>query len=133
MSDVVEHRIISLEKGSHLNHTKVWYENLTDTTAYLIGVPRRDDSPVLLDSIAGYIAYADPTDRLPGNTAILGLVFESPMKNYGELHGHIGAQGMVAPGDTITYNWGFTWPKSDITDMDNWVLYLKKAAQKADD
>lgn len=129
MKDIIEHRLISLDKGSHLNHTKVWYDNLTRPADYYIGVPRRDDSAAVIDSIAGFIAYADPSDKRPGNTAMLGLVFESPMRDYGERDGHIGAVGTVASSDTIVYNWGFTWPQSDIKDMGNWVKYLKTFAQ----
>ena len=125
---LTEHRLISLEAGSHLNRTKVWYEGQTRPHSYIIGFPRCDNSEAMLDSISGCIAYADPTDKRPGNTAMLGLVFENPMKNYGERGGHISATGTVAPGDTITYNWGFTWPKSDIDNMDDWKNYLLSVA-----
>lgn len=122
---VQEHRIISLQAGDHLNRTKVWYEGQTLPLDFFIGVPRRDDSKAEIDSVAGFIAYADPTDMRPGNTAILGLVMAPEMKAYGLHQGHIGARGVVNPGDTIAYCWGFTWPQSDIKDMDNWIIYLK--------
>lgn len=125
---IIEHRIISLDAASHLNTTKVWYENQTKPIDYIIGVPRRDDSNAIIDSITGYVAYADPTDHRPGNIAMLGLVFENSMRSYGEIKGHIGAIGTVAPGDTVTYRWGFTWPKSDITTMTKWGNYLRYIA-----
>ena len=122
---VREHRLISLESGSHLNKTKVWYEGQTLPLEYFIGVPRRDGSEAVIDSIGGFIAYADPTDGRPGNTAMLGLVLDRPAGSYREHEGHIGAGGTVNPGDTVTYHWGFTWPKSDIPDMHQWTSYLK--------
>lgn len=128
MDSIVEHRLISLRSGDHLNRTKVWYENQTKPLDYIIGVPRRDDSAAVTDSVTGYVAYADPTDRLPGNTAILGLVYDNGMRCYGEHHAHIGAIGTVMPGDSISYLWGFTWPKSDIKDMEAWTAYLSAAA-----
>lgn len=122
---VREHRIISLDAGSHLNRTKVWYEGQTLPLEFFIGVPRRDESKAEIDSIAGYVAYADPTDKREGNTALLGLVMAPGMHSYGESQGHIGARGTLNPGDTVSYAWGFTWPKSDIKDMENWKIYLK--------
>ncbi len=124
MDSVVEHRIISLEAGSHLNKTRVWYDNLTDTAQFLIGVPRRDDSPAIIEPEKRYVAYADPTDLRPGNTAILGIIYDVPMEKYGEFYGHIGAAGTIHPGDTVYYRWGFTWPGSDIKDMKGWTEYL---------
>lgn len=130
MDSVIENRVISLAAGEHLNLTQVWYENLADTARFIIGVPRRDNSLAIINQAAGYVAYADPTDRLPGNTAMLGIVYDILMQEYGEFDGHIGAIGSVAPGDTISYRWGYTWPKSDITDMASWNEYLEKQTKK---
>lgn len=130
MEGVVENRIISLSAGDHLNVTKVWYENQTRPMKYIIGVPRRDDSKAIIEPSRGYVAYADPTDKLPGNVAMLGVVYDEKMDLFGEFEGHIGAVGTVAPGDTIDYRWGFTWPGSDIKTMKNWNKYLRKVKKK---
>lgn len=119
---LVEHRIISLANGTHLNDTKVWYENQKTPLGYVVGVPRRDESKAMCGN--GIIAYGDPTDKQPGHTAYIGVVVPKGVTEYGERQGHITAKGTVNPGDTISYSWGFTWPGSDITDMTSWVEYL---------
>lgn len=128
MDSIVEHRIITLDKGSHLNDTRVWYDNLKDTTQYIIGVPRRDDSPAVIEPAAGFLAYGDPTDHIEGNTALLGIIPQGDITSWGEHNGHIAVIGTVAPGDTISYRWGFTWPSSDIKTMEEWTAHLAQQA-----
>lgn len=125
MDSVVEHRIIELESQTHFNKTRVWYDNLTDTTRFIIGVPRRDDSPAVIEPAKGYIAYRHPTDGDPSHDAILAIIPDSPVSEYCEHAGHIAVLGSVATGDTITYRWGYTWPKSDLPDMKSWIEYIE--------
>lgn len=125
---VTEHRLITLEAGSHLNRTEVWYEGQKSEHCFMTGVPRRDDSPAVTDAANSLIAYADPCDHQEGHTAMLGIVFESPVSDITEHCGHIALLGSVSPGERIVYWWGNTWPSSDIADMEGWRRYLEQKA-----
>lgn len=127
-SNVIEHRLITLDRGTHLNTTSVWYENLSAPRRILAGVPRRDESTATLDNANGFITYADPTDRREGNIAMLGLILPEGMRELTERDGHIVAVGTINPTDTLTYRWGFTWPKSDIRSMEEWNGYMQRIA-----
>lgn len=59
---VVEHRLISLDAGSYLNNTEVWYDGLSGNADVVVGFPLRDDSPSFISE--GIIAYSDPTQDL---------------------------------------------------------------------
>lgn len=123
-SSVVEHRLISLDAGSHLNRTRVWYDGLTVPTSVTAGFPRRDDSASIADATAGIIAYADPTQGPDNGRALLGVYFPAGIREICERDGHILGITDYAPGDTLEYYWGFAWDKTDIKDPEEWKQYL---------
>ena len=125
-SAVVEHRIITLDAGSRLNRTRVWYDGLSSPAMIAAGVPRRDDSPAILDSENGFIAYADPTQGTDNGKAILAVYFPDGLRNTREQQGHILGITGYNPGDTLTYYWGFSWSRaggiSDLSGMKEYIL-----------
>ena len=62
-SNVIETRIIQLDKGSQLNKTTVTYDYLTQATPVAAGLVLHAANPkgYAYDASAGYISYADPT------------------------------------------------------------------------
>lgn len=123
-SAVVEHRLISLDAGSYLNDCKVWYDGLSGSRKIVAGVPRRDESEAIVDSAAGIIAYADPTQGPDNGKAMLGVIVANPVEDIVERDGHILAVTTIEPGDTLSYRWGFAWDREDIGTMTRWKDYL---------
>ena len=125
---VTEHRLITLDSGSHLNKCKVWFDGLSGSRKIVAGVPRRDDHRAYLDAERGIVAYADPTQGPDNGRAMLGVRMPGAEKAY-EAHGHILLEKTIAPTDTLEYEWGFAWDRArnaDIPDFDAWLDYLKK-------
>lgn len=129
VGDLTEHRLITLDAGSHLNKCNVWYDGLNSSQTVVAGFPRRDESAAVMDSMT-MLAYADPTQG-PGNgKALLGIVLDKPAKEMLESSGHIIARSEIAPRDTFSYSWGFAWDKTDIKTLAEWNEYLAKYSKK---
>lgn len=128
-SAVVEHRVITLDSGSHLNEAKVWYDGLSSPRKVAAGFPRRDDAPALLNATEGIIAYSDPTQGTDNGRALLGVVIPEGADSAFEGQGHILATTVLEPSDTLQYNWGFAWSRTDIDTMYKWVQYLEQFAK----
>lgn len=124
-SAVVEKRLISLDSGCHLNHCLVWYEGLSADSDIVAGFPRRDNSVAVMDSSAGIVAYADPTQGPDNGKALLGLIIPSAENlSVAETSDHILARTTISPSDTLDYYWGFAWDRADIADIATWRKYL---------
>lgn len=142
--EVVEHRTITLDRGSFLNHTSVYYENLKEPSAILAGLvmhhPHND--LYILDEDKGYIAYADPTEDSSGQNGeiFVGLSFPKegvktevrpltePEKQIGDkkILGHLVGIDTVKPSDRFTYYWGAAWSKANFKDLDAWGTHLEQ-------
>ena len=131
-SAVTEHRIITLDAGRHLNTARVWYDGLTAPVTVAAGVPLRDDSPVFTDAAKGILAYSDPTQGPDNGRAMLGVVMNGA-DSIVEKQGHIVAMTTLAPGDTLSYSWGFAWDRADITTPEAWQQYLLDYAARQDE
>lgn len=83
-SNVIETRIISLDKGSQLNKTVVSFDNLQETTPVVTGIVLHKQNPTgySFDANAGYIAYADSTENAANNNGVIyiGAVFPANIK-----------------------------------------------------
>lgn len=123
-SAVVEHRIITLDAGEHLNHTTLWYDGLTAPQTIVAGFPLRDDSPTYTDSSTGIVAYADPTQGPDNGRAQLGLIIPGGADSTFTAQGHVLAAKSLQPGQAYHYWWGFSWDRADIPSMEAWIEYL---------
>lgn len=130
---VVEHRIISLDKGSNYNKCTVWYEGLKKTTDLAMGlvVHQEDTESIICDN--DMVLYADPTDNPKAQNfqIYVGALFPNGVKATKALllkeaangiAGH--AVGIVAyqPGSKYTYYFGSAWSKNDVRTMNEWKL-----------
>ena len=145
-SSIVETRIITLDAGSHLNHTLVKFQLRTennDGTYKYEDVTNRDIvTGIALREKGGnsyhtdrYISYAAPTqvllneeiETINGNengTHFIGHVFLKPVKNTSNAQGHTLAYNNYNQKTGFEYYWGFGWDKADIESHDQWNKYL---------
>lgn len=134
-ANVVETRILSLDKGSNFNKMTVSYDGLSSSCNLAAGVVihTEDTSSVVLND--KYVAYADPTDNpkaqnfqiyvaslFPyGVNSTKKLMYSNPTRGNS---GH--AVGIVnyKPGDKFTYYFGSAWSKYDCHTFSEWQLRI---------
>ena len=133
-SNVVETRIIQLDKGSQLNKTTVSYEYLTQATPMAAGLVLHAANPegYAYDAAKGYISYADPTTNAEAGNGIVyvGAVFPASVqtttqlfeKPVGDALGHVLGISTYEPGNDFVYYWG--------SKAEDWTNYLKDYAEK---
>lgn len=129
---VVEHRLLSLDKGSHFNEITVWYDGLSRDCQLASGVVvhSADTTNMLLGKDCAL--YADPTDRPEkiSEQVYVGTLYTSDVKtkflptaeNIKGVAGH--AIGVVnyKPGSRFTYYFGSSWSGGDIRTWQEWQL-----------
>ena len=83
MKNVVEHRIISLDKGSNFNKMTVWYDGLTTPTDFATGFPIHEEDTETKTFAKDYVSYADPTDNIEVNNSqvYVGVLFPYGVDN----------------------------------------------------
>ena len=141
-SNVVETRIIQLDKGSQLNKTTVSYEYLTQATPVAAGLVLHAANPegYAYDAAKGYISYADPTTNAEAGNGIVyvGAVFPASVqtttqlfeKPAGDALGHVLGISTYEPGNDFVYYWGSGWSKYGFEKAEDWTNYLKDYAEK---
>lgn len=130
-----ETRLISLDKGEFLNHTRVSFAE-TPYKRIGAGIVIHSQNPNGYEASPeqGYIAYADLTDDSnAGNGVIyIGVVpvaaasmcvdlYDSPR---GDAIGHILAKQAYTAGEWYEYYWGSGWSKGFMPDWQAWKEYL---------
>lgn len=142
-SNVIETRIIQLDKGSQLNKTTVTYANLSQPTPVTGGLVIHAANPEGYSHSAeeGYTAYADPTTDAKADNGIVyvGAVFpdsdlETKVKLFdkpiGDALGHVLGVCTYQPDDTFVYYWGSGWSKYGFPSDKDWTDYLKSFSQQ---
>lgn len=146
-SNVVETRIISLDKGSQLNKTIVSYSNLQEITPMVAGIVLHKENPMgySYSADAGYIAYADSTQNAHNGNGVIyvgavvpvnlhevkaQLFLESEQKEHGGALGHVLAISNYEPGTEFVYYWGSGWSKYGFAADTDWTRYLEEFAKK---
>lgn len=122
---ITERRVISLDKGSHLNHCEVFYEGLTKPRDVVVGFPKRGLPEEYADVAKGIIAITDPTQGPDNGTIFLGVKIQNPCSGTSELDNHYLMQLQINPGQTLSYDWGFAWDRTDIPTFQAWTDYLR--------
>lgn len=144
-SEVIETRLITLDKGSYLNKTEISYANLPEPKTVVTGLVLHPQNPdgYVANTAGRYIAYADSTNNVNRNNGVIfvGAVFTPSLENTGvkwfdKEQAKVGALGHVLgystckPGTDYVYYWGSGWSKADMPDMQSWEKYLKEYACK---
>ena len=138
MKNVVEHRIISLDKGSNFNKMTVWYEGLTHPTDFVTGFPIHEEDTETKTLAKDYVSYADPTDNIEVNNSqvYVGVLFPNGVDNtYYQLFDkkHDGATGHalglkrgLKDGEKYSYYFGAAWSKYDVRSYTEWQIRIKE-------
>ena len=131
--NVVEHRIISLDKGSNYNKVTVWYEGLTVNTRLAAGVVLHQEDLESIETDDDMVLYADPTDNPAGQNfqIYVGVLFPEGVETTTRLlnptvvngnAGHLVGITTYKPGQKYTYYFGSAWSKNDVRTFDEWEL-----------
>ena len=131
--NVVEHRIISCDKGSNFNKMTVWFEGLTKPRDMVAGVVIHSEDTKSVVCGDNYVIYADPTDNpAKQNFQIyVGVLFPNGVKSTKTMmydtpsNGNAGhGVGVMTyqPNEKYTYYFGSAWSKNDVRTMNEWKL-----------
>lgn len=129
---ITEHRLISLDRGSHYNKITVWYDGIKQPTAWASGVVLNGEGELALDK--EYVLYADPTDNPKVNQSqiFVGTLFPNGIDETTRLNGNKNhGLGIVRKydGRPYTYYFGSAWSNYDVKTFAEWKLlandYLK--------
>lgn len=138
MKNVVEHRIISLDKGSNFNKMTVWYDGLTTPTDFATGFPIHEEDTGSKTFAKDYVSYADPTDNIEVNNSqiFVGVLFPEGIDNtYYQLFDkkHDGATGHalglkrgLKNQEKYSYYFGAAWSKYDVKSYAEWQIRIKE-------
>lgn len=131
---VIEHRLITLDAGSHLNRTSVRYEGQDSTIDIVTGFAVKNGSDAVTSGTPRHIAYVDPTQGPDNGKIFVGCVFAAPALAdtlLSDPDSYV-ALNTLAPGRAFTYLWGFGWDRSDVPSLEAWNEILDKAARALD-
>lgn len=131
--NVVEHRIISCDKGSNFCKMTVWYEGLTKPCDMVAGVVIHSEDTESVVCGENYVLYADPTDNpTKQNFQIyVGVLFPNGVKATKQMmfdkpsNGNSGhGVGVITyqPNEKYTYYFGSAWSKNDVRTLNEWKL-----------
>lgn len=132
-ANVVENRLLSLDKGSNFNRMEVWFDGLTQPRKLAAGVVihSEDTESVVLGK--DMVLYADPTDNpakqnfqiyvgalFPyGNVATQRVADAVPVDGAA---GHAVGVTEYKPGERFVYYFGSAWSKNDVRTFNEWKL-----------
>ena len=137
MKNVVEHRIISLDKGSNFNKMTVWYDGLTQATDFATGFPIHEEDTETKTFAKDYVSYADPTDNIEVNNSqvYVGVLFPEGIdhtyyqlfdKKHDGATGHaLGLKRGLKNGEKYSYYFGAAWSKYDVKSYAEWQIRIK--------
>ncbi|MFR9534857.1 MAG: DUF4861 family protein [Rikenellaceae bacterium] len=137
---VTEKRRITLDAGTNFNRIEVTYEGLTKPTKVIAGIVLHD--PAEIHQITeNTVAYVEPMHD-SGWQTYLGLIFdnskmkpvldmfdEAGRKAHGGAYGHIQAEGVYSPGDTLVYYMGAGWNGWEFEGYDEWLELIRVAGE----
>lgn len=137
MKNVVEHRIISLDKGSNFNKMTVWYDGLTIPTDFATGFPIHEEDTETKTFAKDYVSYADPTDNVEVNNSqvFVGVLFPEGIdhtyyqlfdKKHDGATGHaLGLKRGLKNLEKYSYYFGAAWSKYDVRSYAEWQIRIK--------
>ena len=133
--NVVEHRIVSLDKGSNFNRMTVWYEGLSKPRDLAAGVVihSADKESVVIGN--NFVQYADPTDQpkkygfqlyvaalFPNGAATQKLMYDRPSDG---VEGHaIGIKRGLKNNERYSYFFGSAWSEYDVRSQAEWQIRI---------
>lgn len=135
--DVIETRLITLDRGEWLNRTTVSYEGLTHPYPLTTGIVihKQNKRAYTIDRDKRYLAYVDLTDNpANGNGAIfIGIVnaqlpdsitYVQFEREIADAVGQLQTFATLMPHDIYTYYWDSGWSKGGVRGTEAWIKYL---------
>ena len=122
---IIEHRLISLDRGSHYNKMTVWYEGIKQPTDWASGIVLNGEGQSLLGH--DYVPYADPTanPKVHQSQIYVGALFPNGIDETKILKGNknhgLGILRQYS-GKPYTYYFGSAWSSYDVRTMTEWQL-----------
>lgn len=136
---VVESRVVTLDKGTHLNRCEVTYDNLGEAHKVAAGIVVHKSHPeaYVMNKKLGYVAYADAMDHPEAMNGLIyiGCLFPEGLKTVKYVpvaKEEAGAVGHVVgicdykPHTVFTYYFGSAWSKYDMPDFGVWQESLAR-------
>jgi len=126
---ITEHRIVSLDRGSHFNRMTVWYDGILSPMALAAGVVLHGSDNLALGR--NYVQYADPTDnpQLHQSQVFVATLFPQGVSEIRLLEGDLNhGIGIVNnyQGSPYTYYFGSAWSGYDIRSQAQWQLTINE-------
>ncbi|MCD8203176.1 MAG: DUF4861 domain-containing protein [Prevotella sp.] len=131
--NVIEHRLISLDKGSNFNKMTVWFDGLSKPADMVAGVVIHTEDTESVAYGDDYVVYADPTEvpEKQNFQIYVGVLFPNGVKETkgimldtpeNGIAGH--GVGMITyqPDEKYTYYFGSAWSKNDVRTFNEWQL-----------
>jgi rhamnogalacturonyl hydrolase YesR len=124
---ITEHRLVSLDRGSHFNCMTVWYDGIPKPVALASGVVLHSDEGLVLGK--DYVQYADPTDRpeLHQSQVYVATLFPEGVSETKMLKGELNhGIGIVKnyQGAPYTYYFGSAWSLYDVLSQAQWQVVI---------
>ena len=138
---VVERRIITLDKGSRLNRVEIHFDGLDRPQPLVVGIVVHKENPQGYRLGADYLATADLGDRNVGKNGEMycgvrfsGTFDKTTFVPLGQpvagAVGHVLGYTTYVPGTVLTYWFGSAWSKGGVPDLDAWETLLKQFKKK---
>ena len=122
---ITEHRLISLDRGSHFNRMTVWYDGIKEPMTFATGVVLHSEDHLLLGK--NYVLYADPTDnpKVHQFQIYVATLFPQGVDKTIKFEGTPShGLGVVSSykGEPYTYYFGSAWSNYDVRTFAQWQL-----------
>lgn len=130
LGNVVEKRVITLDRDEYLNRCQVLFDGSMDESKVATGFMIRDDEKPVMLADEGIVAYSHPTQGNGNGRALLGVVCPGGFESTGMLQNHAVGYMISEPGEPFTYYWGFAWDHEGMPDMDTWVNHLRQKSKQ---
>lgn len=128
---IVEHRLISLDKGTPFNRMEVWYEGLKHARQLAAGFVIHLGDTTSLTMGPNYLQYADPTDKPAANNFQVYVaalfpqgvdsthLFVKPIPR-NSIYGNAVGLWRLQPGAHAVYYFGSAWSEGPIRNQRQW-------------
>lgn len=136
--NVVETRLVSLDKYSHFNKATVSYTGLSTQADVAAGVVVHADDTEHIALQPDYVAYADPTEEAARHNFVVyvGAIFPDrisetsflkfPQSQNGAAGHALGIRRDYKSGEPFTYYFGAAWSKYDCRSFKEWQLMTEQ-------
>ncbi|MBQ7420132.1 MAG: DUF4861 family protein [Prevotella sp.] len=128
---ITEHRILTLDKGTHFCKAQVWYDGLRTPTDVVAGFAIRPADTTSIVMGKDYVHYADPTiDPDRHQTQIyVALLFPDTPVEITTMEGH--ALGICRQYEcgVFCYYFGAAWSEYDVRSQKEWQAHVDGVMQ----